>query len=97
MDFCYVWLRRIINNHGFFGEASTRNTGELTGNINMSRGLEHFAAGLSAVFQKMAIALKPGAPLAFTYHHNKIGCLLSDCRRHTGQRTHLLRIAALPG
>jgi hypothetical protein len=72
MDFCYVWLRRIINDHGFFGEVSTRNTGELTGNINMSRGLEHFAAGLSAVFQKMAIALKPGAPLAFTYHHNKM-------------------------
>jgi hypothetical protein len=72
MDFCYVWLRRIINNHDLFGEVSTRNTGELTGNINMSRGLEHFAAGLSAVFQKMAIALKPGAPLAFTYHHNKM-------------------------
>ena len=72
MDFCYVWLRRIINNHGLFSEVSTRNTGELTGNINMSRGLEHFAAGLSAVFQKMAIALKPGAPLAFTYHHNKL-------------------------
>ena len=72
MDFCYVWLRRIISNHNPFGEVSTRNTGELTGNINMSRGLEHFAAGLSAVFQKMAIALKPGAPLAFTYHHNQM-------------------------
>ncbi len=72
MDFCYVWLRRIINNHDQFSEASTRNAGELTGNINMSRGLEHFAAGLSAVFQKMAIALKPGAPMAFTYHHNKM-------------------------
>ncbi|HTS69767.1 MAG TPA: DNA methylase, partial [Terriglobia bacterium] len=72
MDFCYVWLRRIKNEHGFFGEVSTRNTGELTGNINMSRGLEHFAEGLSAVFQKMAVALKPGAPLVFTYHHNKM-------------------------
>src|SRR5271157_2067938 len=72
MDFCYVWLRRIKNEHGFFGEVSTRNTGELTGNINMSRGLEHFAEGLSAVFQKMAAALKPGAPLVFTYHHNKM-------------------------
>jgi len=28
--------------------------------------------GLSAVFQKMANALKPGAPLVFTYHHNKM-------------------------
>jgi len=72
MDFCYVWLRRIKNEHGFFGEVTTRNAGELTGNINMSRGLEHFADGLSAVFQKMAIALKPGSPLAFTYHHNKM-------------------------
>ena len=72
MDFCYVWLRRIVNNHDHFGEISTRNSGELTGNFNMSRGLEHFASGLSAVFQKMAIALKPGAPLAFTYHHNKM-------------------------
>jgi hypothetical protein len=72
MDFCYVWLRRIINEHGFFGEVSTRNSGELTGNVNMSRGLEHFAAGLSAVFQKMAVALKPGAPFVFTYHHNKL-------------------------
>ena len=71
MDFCYVWLRRIKNEHGFFGEVSTRNSGELTGNINMNRGLEHFAEGLSAVFQRMAIALKTGAPLAFTYHHNK--------------------------
>ena len=72
MDFCYVWLRRIKNEHGFFGEVSTRNKGELTGNINMSRGLKHFAEGLSAVFQKMAVALKPGAPLVFTYHHNKL-------------------------
>jgi hypothetical protein len=72
MDFCYVWLRRIVSDHGPFGEISTRNTSELTGNINMNRGLEHFAAGLSAVFQKMAIALKPGAPLVFTYHHNQL-------------------------
>jgi hypothetical protein len=72
MDFCYVWLRRLMNGYGSFGGVSTRNPGELTGNANMSRGLEHFAAGLSAVFQKMANALKPGAPLAFTYHHNKL-------------------------
>ena len=97
MDFCYVWLRRIINEHGFFGEVSTRNSGELTGNINMSRGLEHFAAGLSAVFQKMAIALKPGAPLVFTYHHNKIGCLLSNCSGHPRRGPHVLRVAAVPG
>lgn len=72
MDFCYVWLRRLMDGHGSFGAVSTRNTEELTGNVNMSRGLEHFAAGLSAVFQKMANALKPGAPLVFTYHHNKM-------------------------
>ena len=72
MDFCYVWLRRVMDGRGAFGGVSTRNTEELTGNVNMSRGLEHFAAGLSAVFQKMANALRPGAPLVFTYHHNKM-------------------------
>jgi len=38
----------------------------------MGRGIDHFAEGLSAVFQRMAKALKRGAPLAFTYHHNNI-------------------------
>ena len=38
----------------------------------MGRGLEHFTEGLSSVFQRMASALKRGAPLAFTYHHNRI-------------------------
>jgi hypothetical protein len=45
---------------------------ELTGNIIMERGLDHFTTGLAAVFGKMAQALKPGRPLAFTYHHNRL-------------------------
>jgi adenine-specific DNA methylase len=36
----------------------------------MERGLEHFTEGLAAVFGRMGAALKPGAPLVFTYHHN---------------------------
>ncbi len=73
MDFCYVWLRRLVGGHiEAFQRESTRNQQELTGNIDMGRGLEHFTAGLSSVFQKMAVALKPGAPLTFTYHHNDI-------------------------
>jgi hypothetical protein len=38
----------------------------------MERGLNHFTQGLSIVFQRMAKALKPGAPFVFTYHHNKL-------------------------
>ena len=73
MDFCYVWLRRLIHTEPeAFANLSTRHPQELTGNEDMGRGIDHFAQGLSAVFQKMAIALKPGAPLAFTYHHNDI-------------------------
>lgn len=73
MDFCYVWLRRLAGEgKGCFGQVSTRNDAELTGNNNMNRGLEHFTDGLSRVFQKMATALKPGAPFVFTYHHNKL-------------------------
>jgi len=42
----------------------------------MERGLSHFTEGLSAVFIKMAFALKRGAPLVFTYHHNTIEAYL---------------------
>jgi len=73
MDFCYVWLRKLVGQSvPEFARASTRNPMELTGNENMGRGLEHFTEGLAAVFGKMAAALKPGAPLAFTYHHNQL-------------------------
>ena len=73
MDFCYVWLRRLVGDkvEGFDRE-STRAAEELTGNVTESRGLDHFTEGLAAVYSEMAEALKPGAPLAFTYHHNKL-------------------------
>lgn len=73
MDFCYVWLKRLVGQTSqVFSANSTRNPNELTGNVDMGRGLTHFTEGLSSVFQRMAKALKPGAPLAFTYHHNDI-------------------------
>ena len=73
MDFCYIWLRSLIDGaDGAFEKASTITPEELTGNATQRRGLEAFADGLSKVFQKMAVALKPGKPLAFTYHHNEL-------------------------
>jgi adenine-specific DNA methylase len=73
MDFCYVWLRRLVGDPTpAFQKPSTRDPQELTGNEDMGRGLDHFADGLSSVFQRMAKALKPGSPLAFTYHHNDL-------------------------
>ena len=73
MDFCYVWLRRLVGKGDpAFSATTTRNTQELTGNENMQRGLMHFTKGLAHVFSRVAIALKPGAPFAFTYHHNDI-------------------------
>ena len=73
MDFCYVWLRRLAGDksEGFW-RPSTRTEEELTGNATKSRGLAHFTEGLSRIYRHMAEALKPGAPLAFTYHHNKL-------------------------
>ncbi len=77
MDFCYVWLRRLAGaGKGCFEQASTRNPAELTGNDNMNRGLAHFTEGLSQVFKKMSGALKSGAPLVFTYHHNALEAYL---------------------
>lgn len=73
MDFCYVWLRRLVGqSDAAFTAPSTRSPDELTGNVTMDRGLDHFAAGLSEVFRRMAAALKSGSPLAFTYHHNRL-------------------------
>ena len=71
MDFCYVWLKQLAGGRfQAFKAVSTRNVDELTGNVDMGRDIGHFTEGLSAVFQRMAKALKPGSPLAFTYHHN---------------------------
>jgi hypothetical protein len=73
MDFCYVWLRRLMGkDEPIFKPLSTRHPDELTGNLTMDRGLNHFTQGLSTVFQQMVNALKPGAPFVFTYHHNKL-------------------------
>ena len=73
MDFCYVWLRRLVGNKAEgFDRASTRSADELTGNVTQNRGLSHFTEGLSAVYSRMARALKPGSPLVFTYHHNNL-------------------------
>jgi putative DNA methylase len=73
MDFCYVWLRKLVGSEAEgFSETSTRSVLELTGNTTQLRGLEHFTEGLSTAYQRISKALKPGAPLAFTYHHNKL-------------------------
>lgn len=73
IDFCYVWVRKLVSaENPAFQPLSTRNPDELTGNITMERGLDHFTEGLASVFRNMAQALKPGRPLAFTYHHNKL-------------------------
>ena len=72
MDFCYVWLRCLVGREPEgFDSPSSRSRHELTGNVTQERGLEHFTEGLSKVYSRMADALKPGAPLAFTYHHNR--------------------------
>jgi putative DNA methylase len=73
MDFCYVWLQRLVGKESEgFDRISTRSLEELTGNMTQGRDLEHFTEGLSAVYTNMAKALKPGCPLVFTYHHNTL-------------------------
>ena len=73
MDFCYVWLQRLVGKESEgFDRVSTRALEELTANVTRGRDLEHFTDGLSAVYTNMARALKPGCPLVFTYHHNTL-------------------------
>ena len=71
IDFNYVWLRQALQDEfPEFQPSTTRSPDELTGNVTLGRGIEHFTEGLSAVFRHYAAALKPGAPFVFTYHHN---------------------------
>jgi adenine-specific DNA methylase len=71
IDFCYVWLRKALQEEvPEFRPATTRTSHELTGNATLGRGLEAFADGLSKTFSHYASALKPCAPFVFTYHHN---------------------------
>lgn len=73
MDFCYVWLRKLVGEgHPEFTSSSTRNAGELTGNANMGRDLAHFTEGISTTFRTTSKRLKRASPLAFTYHHNSL-------------------------
>lgn len=73
MDFCYVWLRKLLGDvMPEFRNPSTRHKNELTGNVNMGRGLDHFTEGISRTIRHAVAKLKPGGPLAFTYHHNQL-------------------------
>ena len=74
MDFCYVWLRRLVGTEADgFDRASTRAAGELTGNADRrQRTLTISPKASPPSTANMARALKPGAPLVFTYHHNKL-------------------------
>ena len=71
IDFNYVWLRQALQEEFTeFAPPTTRSPDELTGNTTLGRDIEHFTEGLSKVFRHYAVALKPGAPFVFTYHHN---------------------------
>ena len=71
MDFCYAWLRLGLREEfEEFRRTTTQAADDLTGNVTLGRGLEHFTEGLSNVFCHFAAALKTGAPFVFTYHHN---------------------------
>lgn len=64
MDFCYVWLRRLMgDSETVLAKPSTRNPNELTGNVSMGRNLRHFTEGMSSAFRRMANCLKPGSPI----------------------------------
>ncbi len=77
MDFCYVWLKKhLADSILAFRPASTRSEEELTVNETEGRDIAHFTAGLSRIFRNLTRALKPGAPFAFTYHHNEFKAYL---------------------
>lgn len=87
MEFCFVWLKQLVSHTGTgLSRATPRDGKELTANDTLTRGMPHYTLGLTQVFTRMADALKSGAPLAFTFHHNDVrvyaavGVALLDAR-----------------
>ncbi len=72
MDFCYAWLRRLVPDVPFFDRSTSKSDNEVTGNVTAGRGIDAFAERLSEVFRSAAMALRPGSPFVFTYHHNDL-------------------------
>lgn len=62
MDFCYVWLKRLVTDDPHFTGDTTRSPDEATGNTTQGRGLAEFTQALSEVFCAMAKALRVNAP-----------------------------------
>ena len=72
IDFCYVWIKDLINGEvGSRERTTTRRSDELTVNETEDRGIIEFTEGLSDAYFNFASALKPSAPFVFTYHHNE--------------------------
>lgn len=73
MDFCYVWLRRLMAAEDpVLALATTRHAEEIVGSMTREKGIAEFASGLSEAYRNAADALKPGAPFVFTFHHNAL-------------------------
>lgn len=77
MEFCYVWVKKLAA--GFdpgVAKNTVRDKNELTGNVTLNRGIEHFTEGLSRTFKQTSLALKPDGPFVFTYHHNSLSAYI---------------------
>lgn len=68
-EFFTVWLKRLLPHEPAF---QTFSSNETSAEIGENADPVSFAEGLSRIFCRLAPGLKPGAPLVFTYHHNKL-------------------------
>ena len=97
MDFCYVWLRRLVGNEAEgFDRPSTRSPDELTGNVTQDRGLEHFTEGLAKVFTRHGRCLETGSPVGVHLPSQQARRLLCRRRCDPGRRSRLLGVSAMP-
>ena len=90
IDFNYVWLRQALRDEfPQFGPSTTRSPDELTGNVTLGRGIEHFTEGLSAVFRHYAASTKARCPLRLYVPPQRSGLLRRRSRCHPGCRAGL--------
>lgn len=73
MDFCFAWLKRLASETPYFTVRTAKTDQDVVASAGTGAvDLTEFASRLSGVYAAAAVALKPGAALAFTYHHNDL-------------------------
>ena len=96
MDFCYVWLRRLVGNEAAgFDRASTRSSDELTGNRHGGSWFGAFRGGAVRGLFAHGRCLEIGRAAGVHLSSQQVGCVLRRRDGDSGRGLGLHRLVSL--